>query len=121
MHARYLAALALTIGPLSLLIPACVVPADDVESGEQVAEVQEHDDEFRFYQCTGGPIACMAECNGEGVYCGPGAFHPKKGGVGLGILFGCVTSGKRACAFSYTNGDKCFFPQDGSTPICRYS
>ena len=101
------------------LAPACAASVESSASEEDIGVVAEAEDAFRMLNCKGNHFACMAECSREGVTCGPAASHPHTPAVGLGYLFGCVVASSRnACAFRYKNGDKCFFPEDESAPLC---
>ena len=118
MHARHFIACGFVFGLVALLASACVATVDSTAPEEDIGTDAEAQDAFKFVVCKGNHFACMAECARAGVTCGPAASHPQKPNVGLGYLFGCVTTGRRACAFRYPNGDKCFYPKDEGPAFC---
>ncbi len=117
MHVRYLVALTIAAIPLSLLVPACVVPADDVESVEQVAEVD--DASSSRFDCRGlNPVDCMMRCAQMGTACRAARPHPTNGAVGSGDLFACRTALLKSCDYRYSNGDRCSFFKPFDQALC---
>ena len=106
MHIRHILTVGFVLGSIALFVPLTAAP---------MAEAQE--DAFRYYACNGNAWGCLAECGRQGVGCNPGATHPTRQGS-LGWLVGCVVTGRRACAYQFPPGDKCFYPKDGGAPFC---